>query len=477
MPPPTRTTTTLPPILLSSPLSLPAHTSPFFSSSRYASKIAPLRSCLSEYGLIKARVLVEIRWLQALAAHPGIPEVPPFSPAAAGVLEEIATAFTLADAARVKEVEAVTNHDVKAVEYVIKEKFKGHPELEAVSEFVHFACTSEDINNCAHALMLREALTATILPAMDSVIGAIAALADKHAALPMLARTHGQTASPTTLGKEMAVFAYRLRRARDAAAGVSLSAKMAGAVGNYNAHLAAYPGVDWAAAAAAFVDGLGLAWNPYVTQIEPHDYMADLFQAVERFNTVLVDFDRDVWGYISLGYFTQRTVAGEVGSSTMPHKVNPIDFENSEGNAGMANAILAHLAAKLPISRWQRDLTDSTALRNLGVGLGHTLLACSSAVRGIGKLEACPARLGADLDAAWEVLAEPVQTVMRRHGVAEPYEKLKAYTRGRAVSREAMAEFVASLEGEGVPADARGVGAGCSSTSVLGSLMSSVRQC
>ena len=406
--------------------------------------------------------------MQALAAHPGIPEVPPFSPAAAGVLEEIATAFTLADAARVKEVEAVTNHDVKAVEYVIKEKFKGHPELEAVSEFVHFACTSEDINNCAHALMLREALTATILPAMDSVIGAIAALADKHAALPMLARTHGQTASPTTLGKEMAVFAYRLRRARDAAAGVSLSAKMAGAVGNYNAHLAAYPGVDWAAAAAAFVDGLGLAWNPYVTQIEPHDYMADLFQAVERFNTVLVDFDRDVWGYISLGYFTQRTVAGEVGSSTMPHKVNPIDFENSEGNAGMANAILAHLAAKLPISRWQRDLTDSTALRNLGVGLGHTLLACSSAVRGIGKLEACPARLGADLDAAWEVLAEPVQTVMRRHGVAEPYEKLKAYTRGRAVSREAMAEFVASLEGEGVPADARAALAAMTPASYVG---------
>jgi adenylosuccinate lyase len=425
------------------------------TNSRYASKISPLRSCLSEYGLIKARVLVEIRWLQALAAHPGIKEVPPFSPAANARLEEIATAFTLADAARVKEIEAVTNHDVKAIEYAIKEKFRGVPELEAASEFVHFACTSEDINNCAHALMLREALTGTILPAMDTVINAIASLADKHASLPMLARTHGQTASPTTLGKEMAVFAYRLRRARDAAAGVALSAKMAGAVGNYNAHLAAYPAIDWAALAASFVDGLGLAWNPYVTQIEPHDYMADLFGGVERFNTILIDFDRDVWGYISLGYFSQRTIAGEVGSSTMPHKVNPIDFENSEGNAGMANAVLNHLANKLPISRWQRDLTDSTALRNLGVGLGHTLLACTSAVRGISKLEACPARLAADLDGAWEVLAEPVQTVMRRYGVAEPYEKLKAFTRGRAVSKEAMAEFVASLADEGVPEDAR----------------------
>ena len=418
--------------------------------------MAPLRSCMSEYGLIKARVLVEIRWLQALAAHPGIPEVPPFSPSAAGKLEDIATAFTLADAARVKEFEATTNHDVKAIEYAIKEKFSGTPELEAVSEFVHFACTSEDINNCAHALMLREALDGTILPAMDSVIAAIASLADKHASLPMLARTHGQTASPTTLGKEMAVFAYRLRRARDSVAAVPLGAKMAGAVGNYNAHLAAYPSVDWPALASTFVtDSLGLAWNPYVTQIEPHDYMAEIFAGVERFNTVLIDFDRDVWGYISLGYFTQRTVAGEVGSSTMPHKVNPIDFENSEGNAGMANAVLAHLAGKLPISRWQRDLTDSTALRNLGVGLGHTLLACSSALRGIGKLEAAPARLAADLDNAWEVLAEPVQTVMRRYGVSEPYEKLKAYTRGRAVSQEAMAAFVESLEGEGVPAEAR----------------------
>ncbi len=418
--------------------------------------MAPLRACLSEYGLIKARVLVEVRWLQALAAHPGIPEVPPFSPAAAGVLEDIATAFTLADAARVKEVEATTNHDVKAIEYVIKEKFGGTPELAAVSEFVHFACTSEDINNCAHALMLREALDGTLLPAMDSVIAAIAGLAEKHASLPMLARTHGQTASPTTLGKEMAVFAFRLRRARDSVAAVPLGAKMAGAVGNYNAHLAAYPAIDWPALSSRFVtDSLGLAWNPYVTQIEPHDYMAELFAGLERFNSVLTDFDRDVWGYISLGYFSQRTVAGEVGSSTMPHKVNPIDFENSEGNAGMANAVLAHLAAKLPISRWQRDLTDSTALRNLGVGLGHTLLACSSALRGIGKLEAAPARLAADLDGAWEVLAEPVQTVMRRYGVPEPYEKLKAYTRGKAVSREAMAEFVASLEAEGVPAEAR----------------------
>jgi adenylosuccinate lyase len=422
--------------------------------SRYASKVAGLRSCLSEYGLIKARVFVEIRWLQALAAEPGIEEVKPFSAEATALLDSVATNFTLADAARVKEVERTTNHDVKAVEYVIKEKLAALPETAAVSEFVHFACTSEDINNTAHALMLREALDDNLLPAMTSVVDAIADLATKHASLPMLSRTHGQTASPTTLGKEMAVFAYRLARQRDAVAGVQLQAKMAGAVGNYNAHIAAYPTVDWPALAAKFVTSLGLTWNPYVTQIEPHDYMAELFAALSRFNTVLTDFDRDVWGYISLAYFKQRTIAGEVGSSTMPHKVNPIDFENSEGNAGIANAVLDHLAGKLPISRWQRDLTDSTALRNLGVGFGHSLLACSSALRGIGKLEANPAAIAADLDAAWEVLAEPVQTVMRRHGVAEPYEKLKAATRGQAVTRESMAAFVEGLAGQ-VPDAAR----------------------
>lgn len=425
---------------------------------RYAPKVAPLRSSLSEYGLIKARVLVEIRWLQCLSGIPQVVEVPPFSDEANAVLERIATNFTVEDAALVKKVERTTNHDVKAVEYVIKEKLveSGLEELKDVLEFVHFSCTSEDINNCAHALMLREALVDVVLPAQDAVIEAIASLAEKHAALPMLARTHGQTASPTTLGKEMAVFAYRLARARDAAKAVPLLAKMAGAVGNYNAHLSAYPEVDWAAVAAKFVrSDLGLEWNPYVTQIEPHDYMSELFGAVSRFNTVLVDFDRDVWGYVSLGYFKQRTVAGEVGSSTMPHKVNPIDFENSEGNCGIANAVLDHLASKLMVSRWQRDLTDSTALRNLGVGLGHSLLAYESAKRGIGKLEADAAKLAADLDNSWEVLAEPVQTVMRRYGVAEPYEKLKAFSRGVKVTSESMRSFVDGLEKEGVPKEAR----------------------
>jgi adenylosuccinate lyase len=421
--------------------------------------VAGLRSCLSEYGLIKARVLVEIRWLQALAAEPAIAEVPPFSAEATALLDAIATNFTLEDAAAVKKVERTTNHDVKAIEYVIKEKLAVLPETAAVSEFVHFACTSEDINNIAHALMLRDALADHLLPAQTAVVDAVADLATAHAALPMLSRTHGQTASPTTLGKEMAVFAYRLARQRDAAAGVALQAKCAGAVGNYNAHIAAYPAVDWPALSASFVSSLGLTWNPYVTQIEPHDYMAELFAAIARFNTILIDFDRDVWGYISLAYFKQRTIAGEVGSSTMPHKVNPIDFENSEGNAGIANAILDHLAGKLPISRWQRDLTDSTALRNLGVGIGHSLLACQSASRGIGKLEANPRAIAADLDAAWEVLAEPVQTVMRRHGVAEPYEKLKAATRGQAVTRESMAAFVEGLKGEVPDADRDAMGA------------------
>ncbi|KAK9833423.1 hypothetical protein WJX81_003868 [Elliptochloris bilobata] len=420
---------------------------------RYAGKVTALRGVFSEYGLIRARVLVEVRWLQQLAALPGVPEVPAFSAEASALLDDLAANFGVADAQEVKEVERVTNHDVKAIEYVIKRRLQGNRELAQVLEFTHFACTSEDINNLAHALTLREARDRHLLPAMDQVIAALAALAEEHAGVAMLARTHGQTASPTTLGKEMAIFAHRLARQRRQVAAVPLYGKMAGAVGNYNAHLAAYPGVDWQAVAQGFVAGLGLDWNPYVTQIEPHDYIAELFGALERFNTVLLDFDRDLWAYVSLGYFRQRTRAGEVGSSTMPHKVNPIDFENSEGNLGVANALLAHMAAKLPISRWQRDLTDSTVLRNVGVGVGHSLLAYSSTCRGIGKLQLDVARLAADLDSSWEVLAEPIQTVMRRYGVPEPYEKLKAFTRGVAVTQASMQEFVAGLDG--IPEDAR----------------------
>ena len=422
---------------------------------RYGRATQPLRAVFSEYGLVRARVAVECRWLQALSRIPAVEEVPSLSASAHAVLDALATGFSLADAAEVKAVERTTNHDVKAVEYVLKERFAAHPELARVLEFTHFACTSEDINNLAHALMLKEALSAHLLPSMDATIADIARLAEAFAASPMLARTHGQTASPTTVGKEMAVFAYRLRRQRDQAAAVPLFGKMAGAVGNYNAHLAAYPTVDWPRVAEDFVASLGLEFNPYVTQIEPHDYMAELFSAVGRFNTVLVDFDRDVWGYVSLGYFRQRTVAGEVGSSTMPHKVNPIDFENSEGNLGLANALYEHLSAKLPVSRWQRDLTDSTVLRNLGVGVGHSLLAYASARRGIGKLQLNEERLAADLDGSWEVLAEPIQTVMRRYGVPEPYEKLKAFTRGRAkVTRESMRDFVDAL-GDAVPEEAK----------------------
>jgi len=391
-------------------------------------------------------VLVEVRWLQALAAHPDIAEVPELSDAAQARLNEIAEGFSVDDAARVKAIERTTNHDVKAVEYFLKEQVAGNAELTAVSEFIHFACTSEDINNLAHALMLRAARDTVLLPEMDAVIDAIRALAHRYAELPMLSRTHGQPASPTTLGKEMANVVQRLRAQRDAVAGVQLLGKINGAVGNYNAHLAAYPDIDWPAFARRFVESLGLTWNPYTTQIEPHDYLAELFDAQARFNTVLLDFCRDVWSYISLGYFKQKTVAGEVGSSTMPHKVNPIDFENAEGNLGLANAIFGHLGAKLPISRWQRDLTDSTVLRNLGVGLAHALIALQSAQKGIGKLEADPERLAADLDANWEVLAEPIQTVMRRYGVEQPYEKLKALTRGRRIGAEALAEFVDTLD-------------------------------
>jgi len=413
---------------------------------RYGNKTGALRPIVSEYGLIRHRVLVEVRWLQALAGHPGIPEVPAFSAEANALLDEIAADFGVDDAARIKTIERTTNHDVKAVEYFLKERVKDNAELDAASEFIHFACTSEDINNLSHGLMLQAARASVLLPEMDAIIDAIRALAHRYAEVPMLSRTHGQPASPTTLGKEMANVAHRLRAQRDAVATVALLGKINGAVGNYNAHLVAYPEVDWPAFAQEFVESLGLAWNPYTIQIEPHDYMAELFDDIARFNTVLLDFSRDVWGYISLGYFKQTTVAGEVGSSTMPHKVNPIDFENAEGNLGIANALFGHLAAKLPVSRWQRDLTDSTVLRNLGVGLAHTLIALQSAQKGIGKLEADAARIAADLDANWEVLAEPIQTIMRRWGVDQPYEKLKALTRGQRIGPDALAEFVEALE-------------------------------
>ena len=413
---------------------------------RYADKTAELRPIFSEYGLIRHRVQVEVRWLQALAAHPGIPEVPPLSEHAGQVLDGLVEQFALADAQRIKNIERVTNHDVKAVEYWLKERIAGHAELEAISEFIHFACTSEDINNLAYALMLREARTQTLLPQWDEVIDALVRLAHQYANQPMLARTHGQPASPTTLGKEMANVADRLKRQRAQLIEVALLGKINGAVGNYNAHLAAYPDVDWQAFASRFItEDLGLAWNPYTIQIEPHDYMAEFFHAVMRFNTVLLDFCRDVWSYIAIGYFRQKTVAGEVGSSTMPHKVNPIDFENAEGNLGVANALLDHLAAKLPVSRWQRDLTDSTVLRTLGVGLAHSLVAYQSALKGIGKLEVNAAALNADLDANWEVLAEPIQTVMRRYGIEQPYEQLKALTRGQRVDQATLRDFIAGL--------------------------------
>lgn len=419
---------------------------------RYGKKTAGLRSIFSEYGLMRLRVLVEIRWLQALADQPGVAEVPALSAAARTRLEEIASGFDEADATRVKQIESTTNHDVKAIEYFLKEQVAGDPELEAVSEFIHFACTSEDINNLSHALMLAEARRGFVLPAMDEVIDALRGLAEEHAELPMLSRTHGQPASPTTLGKEMANVAARLGRQREQVAGIALLGKANGAVGNYNAHLAAYPEIDWAAHARSFVTGLGLEWNAHTTQIEPHDYMAELFDAIARFNTVLIDFDRDVWSYISIGYFVQRPVAGEVGSSTMPHKVNPIDFENSEGNLGVANAILGHLGSKLPVSRWQRDLTDSTVLRNLGVGIAHSLVAWQSSLRGLGKLHADGERMARDLNENWAVLAEAIQTVMRRYGIAEPYERLKQLTRGKPVDREILKDLIDRLE---IPEEAK----------------------
>ena len=415
---------------------------------RYGSKTGDLQPIFSEYGLIRHRVLVEVRWLQHLANQEGIPEVPKLSGHADNILNDIVEKFSIEDAQRVKNIERTTNHDVKAVEYFLKEKITGNQELEAISEFIHFACTSEDINNLAYALMLREARTQVVLPKLDEIIDAIRDLAHRYAEIPMLSRTHGQPASPSTLGKEMANVAYRLIRQSNQLKSVPLLGKINGAVGNYNAHLSAYPELDWAALAEQFVTDLGLEWNPYTIQIEPHDYVAEFFDALARFNTIIIDFDRDVWSYISLGYFKQKTIAGEVGSSTMPHKVNPIDFENSEGNLGIANAVFDHLAIKLPISRWQRDLTDSTVLRNLGVGIGYSLIAYASTLRGIGKLEVNEEQLLADLDDNWEVLAEPIQTVMRRYGIEKPYEKLKELTRGKRIDATGLASFI---DGLGLP--------------------------
>ncbi|MBL3526907.1 MAG: adenylosuccinate lyase [gamma proteobacterium endosymbiont of Lamellibrachia anaximandri] len=419
---------------------------------RYGSKSADLRPIFSEFGLIRHRVLVEVRWLQALADHDAIAEVPPLSEHANNILDGIVERFSEEDAHRVKNIERTTNHDVKAVEYFLKEKIAGNDELEAISEFIHFACTSEDINNLSHALMLREGRGQVLLPQMDEVISAIRTIAHELADQPMLCRTHGQPASPSTMGKEMANVVYRLHRQREQVANLQMLGKINGAVGNYNAHLSAYPEVDWPGFAKDFIESLGLDWNPYTIQIEPHDYIAELFDATARFNTILIDFCRDIWSYISLGYFKQKTIAGEVGSSTMPHKVNPIDFENGEGNLGIANALFGHLATKLPISRWQRDLTDSTVLRNLGVGIAHTSIALQSIMRGISKLEANGDAMLQDLDNNWEVLAEPIQTVMRRYGIEKPYEKLKELTRGQRITPGDLQVFIEGLE---IPEEAK----------------------
>lgn len=413
---------------------------------RYASKCADLRGIFSEFGLMRFRVTVEVEWLKKLAATPAIKEVPAFSAEAIAFLNNIVKNFNVEDAQAIKKHESVTNHDVKAVEYFLKDKVATMPEINAVKEFIHFACTSEDINNNSHALMLKEAREEVIAPMFNQVIDAITELAKKYAEAPMMSRTHGQPASPTTLGKEMANVVYRLRRQLKQIMDVELMAKINGAVGNYNAHMSAYPQVDWKEFSREFEEGLGLTWNPYTIQIEPHDYIAELFDAIARFNTIVLDFDRDIWGYICLGTFKQRTIAGEVGSSTMPHKVNPIDFENSEGNIGIANAIFNHLAGKLPVSRWQRDLTDSTVLRNLGVAVGYTLIAMKSTLKGVSKLEANTQHMLDELDHNWEVLAEPYQTVMRRYGVDKPYEKLKALTRGQKVNREIMLQFIDTLD-------------------------------
>ena len=418
---------------------------------RYGSKTISLRSIFSEYGLLKYRTIVEIRWLQKLSATAGIPEVPAFSDEANEFLDQLAENFAEEDAARIKDIERTTNHDVKAVEYYLKEKVEALPELHAVSEFIHFACTSEDINNTSHALMLKEARDLVILPEIRNIIDAIVELSKEYRDIPLLSRTHGQPASPSTMGKEMANVAYRMERQYKQIANVEILAKINGAVGNYNAHLSAYPELDWHQFSEEFItDSLGVDWNPYTTQIEPHDYIAELFDAIARFNTILIDFDRDVWGYIALGHFKQKTIAGEIGSSTMPHKVNPIDFENSEGNLGLANAMFNHLSQKLPISRWQRDLTDSTVLRNLGVGVGYSIIAYTSTLKGISKLEVNRDALLAELDKNWEVLAEPVQTVMRRYAIEKPYEKLKELTRGKRIDGDAMRAFI---DGLNIPAE------------------------
>ena len=419
---------------------------------RYARSVDALRVHFSESALIRYRLRIEIEWLKALAAEPAIVELKPFSAKTVAAWDKLVEQFSGRDAAAIKTIEARTNHDVKAIEYWMKDRLAGNKEVERSLEFIHFACTSEDINNLSYALMLTEAREKVMLPKLDEVISTVRSLAHQHADLAMLSRTHGQPASPTTLGKEMANFVHRLRRARARIAGVSVLGKINGAVGNYNAHMAAYPGFGWEAFCGRFVEGLGLEFNPYTTQIEPHDCCAELFDAWAGANTVLLDLDRDLWGYISLGYFKQRLKAGEVGSSTMPHKVNPIDFENSEGNIGVANALLRHLADKLPVSRWQRDLSDSTALRNVGNALGHTLLAYVACLRGLGKLETNPARLAEDLEANWEVLAEPVQQVMRRFGVADAYEKLKDLTRGKGIDEKRIAAFIRTLP---IPAEAR----------------------
>lgn len=414
---------------------------------RYGARLNNLKEIFSEFGLIKNRVKVEVYWLRMLANHPGFPEIPKLSADAENHLIKLVDEFTLEMALRVKEIERTTNHDVKAVEYLIKEHFAGNEELMAVSEFVHFACTSEDINNLAYALMLKDAREFAIVPEMDKLIAKMVEMSIEMADIPMMARTHGQPASPTSAGKEWANVAYRLQRQANQLMNVQIMGKINGATGNYNAHLASYPDVNWYELSEQFVQSLGLLWNPYTTQIEPHDYIAEYFHAMLRFNTIVIDFDRDVWSYISVGFFKQKTVAGEIGSSAMPHKVNPIDFENSEGNLGIANAIFEHLAMKLPISRWQRDLTDSTVLRNLGVGVAHTMISLQATMKGLSKLEVNAQAMADDLDSNWEVLAEAIQTVMRRHGFEKPYEKLKDLTRGQRVNQEIMQNFVDGLDG------------------------------
>jgi adenylosuccinate lyase len=413
---------------------------------RYGSKVKSLRPIFSEFGLIKYRVTVEVRWLQKLAATPEINEVPAFSADATAALNAIVDNFSEEDALRIKTIEATTNHDVKAVEYFLKEQVADNAELNAVTEFIHFACTSEDINNLSHGLMLSECREQVLLPVIDEILAEIKALAVEYKSIPMMCRTHGQPASPSTMGKEFANVYIRLKRQRDQIANIEFLGKINGAVGNYNAHLSAYPEVDWHNFSNEFVTSLNLTWNAFTTQIEPHDYIAELFDAVARFNTILIDFDRDIWGYIAIGHFKQKTIAGEIGSSTMPHKVNPIDFENSEGNLGIANALFAHLAQKLPVSRWQRDLTDSTVLRNLGVGFAHSLIAYGATLKGISKLQVNEENLLAELDKNWEVLAEPVQTVMRRYGIEKPYEKLKELTRGKRVDGDSMRAFIDNLD-------------------------------